>query len=62
MADGPARHLSFMQGSHSSVNPWLLTGNVKEVVLNVNLCKSIFSPGSLFGLDWSKSLALVPLS
>ena len=43
------------------VDPWLLTGNVKEVVLCVNFHQSLFSPGSLFGLDWNKSLALISL-
>ena len=41
------------------INPYLLTGNIKEVVLYVNFHRSLFSPGSLFGLDWNESLALV---
>lgn len=57
MANGPDLNFSSIQHVPKLILE-LLPGSIREVVLYVNFYQSTFSSGSLFGLDWNRSLTL----
>lgn len=59
-AGGPDPPFPFLQPGSKGI-PGLPTGERQGAVWYVNLYQSVFSPGSLFGLDWNSSLTLVSL-